>query len=278
MSCLSLNNVGEYDNVSLTCSRTDSETLSHLPDIVWRLEGAVFERGIFLQYELARLVAESGISYLICGECADQVMNMRYLDKGALEMSGSKKVTNKEFPYYYGNNMVLKKNGVMANSFGIDCRYPYLDDEFISIAKALRLRNGFNKQFHVDNCRRVLPRGIVENIAKKGGATDCHSLFNSSAEISEFKSMVWKSVVRKIVPDLSRASFISGRLRRIIKIARARTSEDKYKLKEADLREWMCYLYLYLFGELFLSGKYDNIFDSQGISKVLTDYFRSDTI
>ena len=46
-----------------------------LPDIAWRLEGYVFERGVFLQYALAELLREAGGRCVVLGEGADQIVD-----------------------------------------------------------------------------------------------------------------------------------------------------------------------------------------------------------
>lgn len=277
-------NVKEYENVSLFTARTDSDSLSCLPDIVWRLEGSVFERGIFLQYELARLVMRSGKSYMVVGEGADQVMNVNYLDQSRLSIDGrAMKVTSRDFPYLFASNMVLKKNGIMSNSFGIDCRYPYLDSEFVSVANALRHLDGVKKRFHVDNCKRILSPCICETISKIGGATDCHSLFSSSADIYKFESIIRKSDFYKFISGFSDRSekltvkkayvdFLS-RVCRVFRVSVANAPKKVYRRNEVLLREYVCYLYLFLFKELFLSGKYDQMLDNQGIDLHLSDFF-----
>ncbi|MCR5464835.1 MAG: hypothetical protein K6F06_09930 [Bacteroidales bacterium] len=277
-------NVKEYENVSLFTARTDSDSLSCLPDIVWRLEGSVFERGIFLQYELARLVKRSGKSYMILGEGADQVMNVNYMDQSGLSIDGRVvKVTSREYPYHYANNMVLKKNGIISNSFGIDCRYPYLDSEFVSVAHAMRHLNGVKKWFHVDNCKRILSPGICDTISKIGGATDCHSLFPSAADISKFESIDRKSDFYKFISGFSDRSekltvkkayvdFLSM-VCRVFRIPEVNAPKKVYRRDEVLLREHVCYLYLFLFKELLLSGKYDHMLDNQGINLRLSDFF-----
>ena len=70
---------------------TDKDTLSTLPDLVWRLEGAVYEVGNFLQYELNRTLAENGVKRIFCGECADQVLHEDYLQKDRIAQHDAKK-------------------------------------------------------------------------------------------------------------------------------------------------------------------------------------------
>ena len=151
-------NVRSYNNISLFTAYTDSKTLSNLPDIVWRLEGVTYECGIFLQYELFRLLHDCNQSFMICGEGADQVMNVWCLDEHRIFPNSKNNLYKvSDFPYLFISNLVLKKSGILANSFGIETRYPYLDNEFIFIAKALAPLNGIDKSFHISRCKSTLP-------------------------------------------------------------------------------------------------------------------------
>ncbi len=261
-------NIAEYDNVRLHTARTDRETLSCLPDIVWRLEGAVYERGVFLQYELARLAAREGKSYLICGECADQVMNQRYWDEDFLaDPETGETLSSRAFPYLFGTNMVLKKSGIMANTFGIDSRYPYLDDGFIPLARTLCRLNGSDKQFHKANCTGTLPPAIVRNISKKGGATDVRALFGSEEEIKCFQSVIRRTGFYKAHHTETAAS-----LRQLVHNVFRSTPDEVRKRKETVLRRHVGYAYLILFRELLLSGRYDYLSATDGIDMRLEDF------
>ena len=69
---------GFYDDIDFNNSLVTPNTFAEFPNIVWLLEGAVYESGIFLQYELANLLTKNGISSIICGECADQFLSINY--------------------------------------------------------------------------------------------------------------------------------------------------------------------------------------------------------
>ena len=53
------------------------EMLDAVPEIVWRLEGYVFDASVFLQYELARALSTVGTESVLLGEAADQVISYR---------------------------------------------------------------------------------------------------------------------------------------------------------------------------------------------------------
>ncbi|MBR2732375.1 MAG: hypothetical protein IKD72_10380, partial [Clostridia bacterium] len=102
-----------YPHLTLRTALTDGDSLAHFPDIVWRLEGNVFESGLFLQYELMNLVTKAGKSTLICGECADQIMNLHYHRKDRIypqQDGGPIYYEFSEYPYIFSSYLILKKN------------------------------------------------------------------------------------------------------------------------------------------------------------------------
>ena len=282
-------NVKEFPRTTLFSKLTDSETLQNYPDIVWRLEGNVYENGLFLQYELNKLVHESGKKDLICGECADQVLNQYYFneERNAVPAKGSAPVYYEfsEYPYIFSSYLIYKKNGIMANSFDIQTKYPYLDNEFVALCKPLGEYNGKTKRKHKENCNECLPEGIIDNISKIGGATECHSLFNSSQEIERFCKFVERSTFFKshksLIKKHSYAEKVkpSAYIRLKTKVRntaygmlnKERNKSDDYFNEEMKLREYLNYTYLILFDELFVSGKYDKDFSKTGINCALRD-------
>lgn len=282
-------NVKQFPRTTLISALTDSTTLQNYPDIVWRLEGNVYEVGLFLQYELHSLVNKNGKHTLICGECADQVMNQYYFTEERNktdEQESDKYYEFSEYPYVFGSYLILKKNGILANSFDIDTKYPYLDDEFIALNKPLAENNGKEKRVHIENCNACLPKEIIDNISKIGGATECHSLFDNEQEIKNFFKFVEKSQFfkkhkalikkhsysEKIKPD-----FITGIKTKVRNLAyklmkKTQDAEGKYFNEEMKLREYLNYAYLILFERLFISGEYDEEFEKHGNMHKLNDF------
>lgn len=287
-------NVRSYGDMHLSTTLTDENSLSNFPDIVWRLEGAVYEVGIFLQYELARLVCNDGKTSLICGECADQVMNQYYLaeDRISAVEKGESPIYYEfsEYPYIFGSFLILKKNGLLSNSFGIDTEYPYLDDEFVSIAHSLREINKKDKRIHVAICRERLPAAVLNNIAKTGGATDFHSLFANKEEMERFIEKIESTeFFKRFITTIKKHSYIEQEKQTGIKLIKtkirnvaldalhindAERKQTAYYLEEIRLKECMCCAYLMLFDKLFVSGEYDDMFISEGIDISLHDLMK----
>lgn len=267
-------NMKQYPKVQLHTALTSSQTLQHFPDIVWRLEGAVYEVGVFLQYELAKLVKSAGKSCLVCGECADQVMNLHFKETERQKPSApGTYYPFDEYPYIFGSHLILKKNGILFNSFGIETRYPYCDERVISVANALADVNGKDKRCHVANCKALLPQTVLANISKIGGATEFHSLFQKDSErrdlLQKIKASSFYQKHKKVIEAHNYVESVRPRgftkvkttLRNVLfsmlRVGQESQRKNRYFLEEMELRDALCVLYLILFEKLFVQGNVD---------------------
>lgn len=160
-----------YPLVHLNCATTDRETFLHFPDIVRRLEGQVYERGIFLQYELAKLAAQNNASTLICGECANEVMSIDFMVNQDFDIQPQAIATYALDPYTVASYVIIKKSGILLNSFGIDSSYPFADQSVINLSHSLRYNNCQSKSFHIDNCKRLFAENVYSLLGNRGGST-----------------------------------------------------------------------------------------------------------
>ncbi len=273
-------NMKAYPNVQLHTALTTAETLQNLPDIVWRLEGAVYESGVFLQYELAQLVLKAGKNCLICGECADQVINLHFKDsERSKKLSSDTYYPFDEYPYIFGSQLILKKNGILFNSFGIETRYPFYDENFIAVATALAEIDGKDKRCHVAQCRRVLPPEVIANISKVGGSTEFHSLFRTDAERKALLKWIEESdFYQRNQALIKKHSYLEsqkqhGWLRMktairnaildIFHVGTDTRRKHRYFLEEMELRDALCVLYLILFKKLFVAQSSDDLMKEQ---------------
>lgn len=181
----------QYDNVSFHKSLVSPKTLDHLDEIVAILEGSVYERGIFLQFELSRLLQKHGVTHLICGECADQVFHV----------NAYKDIPEDTFLYGYRETplqmavyAVLKKSRMMLEAHGIQGLYPFLNPEMVRIGVKTREINGTTKEFHKTQCQNMLPNSVIKMIGKQGGSTDLSTLFSDDFDcVSEMKKCKYYS-------------------------------------------------------------------------------------
>lgn len=164
----------QYEHVTFCKSMVTPETLTHLDEIVEILEGSVYERGVFLQYELSQLLRAHHVHHMICGECADQVFHTGTYQE----------IPEDTFLYGYRETplqmavyAVLKKSRMMLNAQGIQGVYPFLAPRMVEVGFASRGINGPTKEFHKAQCRKILPPAISSVVGKQGGSTDLAPLF-----------------------------------------------------------------------------------------------------
>lgn len=180
-----------YGNVDLHTRRVNGSSFDKLPEIVYAMEGCMYERGIFLQYELADLVSSHGIKDIMLGECADQVLNFEmyhpFREKMAIFDYTMKKLPARIFKglrfrpyrtvYDMATYIVAKKNGIMMNYFGINPEYPYMRKDFMRICENAVQIGEKKKEFHKKVINEILPEGVTSVIHKMPGSTELKDLF-----------------------------------------------------------------------------------------------------
>ena len=169
-----------YPNIILHKANTDSSTFFSYPEIVRRLDGQIYERGIFLQYELAQAMANNGEEDVVCGECANEVMHLLYNDNDKTDLMPVDSLLYGHDPYICASYVILKKSGILMNSFGIRSHYPFVDSTFKSLCSALRYINGYDKCYHILNCQKQLKPAIFQLLVNRGGATKLESMLDES--------------------------------------------------------------------------------------------------
>ena len=268
----------QYDNVRHISSVVRENGLNTFPDIVWRLEGYTCERGLFLQCELAKLLKKMEIRSIFLGECADQVLDQHkrswiyyanrmtkqlliYLYQAIKERGPSKDIRKSKimkrirgFSLYLKYNgeldFILKKSGIMLNSYGIQGIYPYLNKEIIMISWALRKLNK-RKSYYKEEVKKLLGVKKSNFIEKQFGTTDIEYL------LEEKEEMISKLVSSKLIKEI-----ISNE--QIFKI-----TKNPAHYYDLILR----ILFIYLFNELFISGKFDSRLGEPNLDIALNTFF-----
>lgn len=172
--------VATYDNARITKAYVTPSTREKLDHIVECLEGSVYERGIFLQYELANMLKSHNCNSLICGECADQVFNKNFYEPLP---ENNFLFDYEHHPKQMGAYVVKKKNELMLNAYGVDVYYPFLDDELMNLAYYMRQLNGTKKVFHIETCKELLPQHVFALLEKQGGSTTMDALFEEGYDV-----------------------------------------------------------------------------------------------
>lgn len=180
-----------YGNVDLHTRRVDGTSFDKLPEIVYAMEGCMYERGIFLQYELASLVSGHGVKNIMLGECADQVLNFEMYHP-IHEQKAIFKYTMQKLPglifkglhfrpyrtvYDMATYIVTKKNGIMMNYFGVNPEYPYMRKEYMRTCRNAVQIGEKKKEFHKKAINEILPEEITSIIHKMPGSTELKDLF-----------------------------------------------------------------------------------------------------
>ncbi len=274
-------NVKNIENVELTSILIDNNYLNNLTDIVWRLEGAVFESGIFLQYALANTLKSNGAKYLICGEYADQILSSDYIKSynryTKEKVSSFTKLSLHIDPYVLGNLVILKKSGIMLNSFGIKGRYPFARQNIIPLSFSLRHLNGITKDFYKKCLKNVFQKNIAENVKKQGGSTDNLTVI-STEDYKKWKILLDNNhIINSIIAqskNQSRSYFNNNKFVVAFKktlfyirkdgffkytkrvLTKFSNSSNTNNIND-ELDKVLIKIYLLSFYELFVDGKYD---------------------
>ncbi len=259
--------IGYYPGVAHLRGIVEREAFDSLPDIVWRLEGYVFEDGMFLQYRLAQMLAANGLSLIILGEGADQQLD-RYRfaswKRWETAVKGMLHQTSVADVYYrFGKkalirpspearlrgrfkkrrsvtlndpllDVILKKNGLMLHSFGIQGIYPFLNRELRTLCEALGWQNAA-KKFYKQEIARVLGADRISHLVKIGGQTDTGYLIKDRLPLL-LCCLETEPAKKFLTPKQAGA---------------VKRRPENYQGLIHQL------VYLHLFHELFISGKFD---------------------
>ena len=266
-----------YVGVKQIIRIVDEHALDYYPDIVWRTEGYVFEVGLFLKYEFAKAANGKKRTSVLVAECADQLLD---IDRHAIRFKimemiwhlvqrtpiinlshflGMKGVPDrfikisrmhsKNQGYDITLDYILKKSGLILNSFGIQGLYPFLNEDTRTMGISLARLN-HEKRLYKRQVSRLLGSRIAKNLCKIGGATDVVYLIDSRKEL---------------VLEIIKSAFISELVDKSL-INRISNRPEQYPAFVLRL------LYIYLFSELFISGKYDSTFGENEFINTLSSF------
>ncbi|MBR5527382.1 MAG: hypothetical protein IKV97_00145 [Clostridia bacterium] len=273
-------NVSHMSGVVLNETFVDTSFYNCFADIVWRLEGFVFESGVFLQYALAKSARENGAEYLICGEGSDETQSVYYYESLKRVLGGEAKENEKFFIYsdpFIGTNMlILKKSSLMLNSFGIAGKYPFKNKRVAQAAVSVSKLNGTGKKYYKNQCKKEFLPQIVRNLKTTGGTTG-NAAAVSPEQISELSSVLTGNPLLSAIAEYDYPIHTCGRsknLRRKQYFERGIDEIKNYGLikglkktiglgKKQNAASLLKKAYLVIFDELFISGKYDASFTGE---------------
>ena len=249
-------------------TREVSKELNHFADLVWRFEGAVFNEGMSLRYELGNVLREENIDCVIVGSGADQVLwpqgstrrALRTMRNAARRISGRESPeggTRRNIGRGYGIaledillELNLKMHGIALNSFGVQCLYPFVDARIMQLGRALGFFHNWRKRAYVEEVKRALPPDVSGRLKKSGHVVDTPAIFAANRE--------------RLIGALK--SELAGKLLSPSQVGRVAARPDEHHLLIMQLA------YLKTFNDLFISGDYDSHFGDERLDAPLAEF------
>lgn len=273
-----------YTQVRHLTSTIQPSIIEELPNMAWMLEGAVFENGIFLRYELGKLLAQHDLHAIFLGACADQIMYPETMFKRVAKrvpdiwlkemlITGTQRLKDSLFKpdrweerelrrkltrlssSVYSQHLtchldiefLLKMHGLLFNGFGVQGVFPFLNRATAVFSKALGMVNR-KKAWYKAQVREKLPPAITQHFQKSGAVVDAPRLVTAN------QTTLLRVLKTPLICELLPAS-----LRQAI----AERPLTYYKLL------LQC-AYLFLFHEFFVSGRFDKQFHNSQIAYSLS--------
>jgi asparagine synthetase B (glutamine-hydrolysing) len=249
-----------YQDVKFHSKDLDESAICDLPNIVWRLEGICYERGIFIRNSQAKQVSQHA-NYLVGGDLANQVLN-RYFSRSRII-----KFRRRGAPWYWnpywktavfdqwniyprqlGLFMNMKQNGLLLSTYSVQLKYLYLDRAFVDLALSLHQKLRKPHLLHQEIISKYLPQPVLEQVLKpRIEGLDETFYFQSDAFRKNITSFLLKSDF--LMP------LVEKKLKRLAKEFIAHNDLDKARMVTR-------LLYLDLWHRIFMTGDFDNTFSS----------------
>lgn len=260
--------IAKFYGINLLVDTIMSQDLEYFPDIVWRLEGSLFECGVILQYYLGRLLFQKGNTSILCGESADEIMTFKYHSVNYNQFCNDKQksvyFSYSDYPFYVTNSIVLKKNSLLLHSFGIHPRYPYKMSEIVEMSKKISNLND-KKEFHKKNCELRFQDSVLDNINSVPGTTHLFSCLNIQTLVKIILYIFRYNSCMKIF------NFRDKELIFFNKIVNGLIQNIEENLED-DIERILKYLYICLFNKIFIIKNKVNFFDDVEFNQTLSEF------
>lgn len=198
---------GSYENVVLHTALVDGSSFQHLPEIVFALQGSMYEKGMFLRYELAKAIQAGGFESVILGQGVDEILQLyamrgcgdltegalHYLQQIKAKVLRGYDVVPYLGPYQNASSMLIKMTGMMTQHFGVDAEFPYLRKDFQAEALYTPHPHDDHKGYHREVIRHVLPAFVTDRLNTIGGSTDANALFTGEPSYEAVRAYCRKS-------------------------------------------------------------------------------------
>ena len=275
-------NIKYLSNIEHHIEYVDTTYFEYIADIVWRLDGCVFESGVFLQYALAKSASMSGAKYMLCGEGSDEVQSMYYYESLSrvlrIGVDDNENIYIYSDPFIGTNMLILKKSSIMLDSFGIKGKYPFKTKKIEEVSNGVARLNKTNKKYYKRLLSNELNPNILSNLKTTGGTTKLSSAINAE-QIASLKKYLSQAEIIKIIDNEEDMVFTTNRTKKLRtkqSMERAYREIREYGVKRGIMKiksmgrhgDSMTVIkkaYLAIFFELFISGKYDMFFDGDSV-------------
>lgn len=270
-----------YEHVKHKIRVLDSRSLENIPDVVWRLEGAIHSDEVFLGFEYSRLIKEDS-KIVFSGSAAEFLLNAEHSSPVALskrnlinELFYIKCILFNKGPFkrfgrgrllllkryartpflkllLYDLNLykAMKRWGLLYNGAGLVIIRPFLNERTRALSKPL-INLNVRRAFYEKEVKRVL------------GSDMARHLYNSKP----IRTLEFMDKNLALIMKLFKTDFI----RRLLD---KETTDRMVRNPRGHHSSILCLLHLYLFNELFVSGKFDPMFDKPYFDRKLDYFFR----
>jgi len=280
-------------NITLFTQEINWKIMDFLPDMVWKYEGYVFERGMFLRYELAKHLLKNKGNHIFIGSGADPILdsNMgpggnRAIQKFGFPSFKSIKQTlkmtirkgligdlwftykNKDTPMMRYKRKTYHRKNKLRYNLEIDYNLKMHDILFNQFGifgiypflnketvSASNILRKFNKgkAFYKIRLQKLFGEKKAGLIKKTGQVLDVDRIYFEQKQL--LIPILNSNFMEKIITDTSYAKSI-------------RENPDNY------IPQVMQIAYLFLFDYLFLQNKYDHLFQKENFDLSLSQLLK----
>jgi len=259
-----------YPDIRSIVGNVKGDIINQLVDLVWVYEGYLFQEGTFLRHELSKILNKENIKFVILGACGDQILfppqglrkiikdypNIRYFLEFIIRRHVTKEQilrkriskTTKHLQFDMDIDMVLKIHGIMLNNYGIEGIYPYINQNTEHLSRRLGWLN-YKKRYYKKKVKEILPENVIKHLSKSSNVVDTNSYFH-------LNSILLNKVLN---------SEVIGQILTESQINKIKREPKEYHMLVLQI------LYIYLFNELIVSGKYDNSFNKDFLNLTIED-------
>ena len=166
--------VKNYSNIQPQFALVSNSILYDFPDMIWKLEGVVFVKVIFLSYALSQLAEKNFINTIVTGE-------------------GNDEVSNWELKYNFLVHNIMKKSSCFFRTKDIEVIRPYLDNYFAYKITSLNFAVRNNKKYLKNLMQDKISPIVYNLLSQKGGSVDYTTVISTKEQLNMLKNLICNS-------------------------------------------------------------------------------------